>query len=662
VSTLLLAHPWLLALLPLPLVVWWLAPPYSEPHRALVVPFLPRLANLSGQAPGRGASVSHGSIWRWLTVCFCWLCVVLALARPQVIEPPLSKDIPVRDMLLAVDLSGSMATRDFQDTQGATIDRLAAVKSVLDSFLAGRKGDRVGLIFFGNAAFVQAPFTEDLAVVRQLLDEAQVNMAGPQTAFGDALGLAINTFDRSKVQDRVLIALTDGNDTSSQVPPDKAAQIARDKGIVIHTVAVGDPQAAGEDALDEAALQRAASITDGLYSHATDRKQLAAIYEQLNNIEMRKAHTVSHRPRRDVYWWPLAAALVASMAYLALALLFSSRAAKTEPEDTTSGATSPATLASVTPLALSLAGILPHFIRPGLLLALLPAALLWWLLRQRVDRDRAWREIIAPHLLAHLWGPRPRRSRFGPLHWIGLIWLLTVIAIAGPSWRHVPSPFAQDTAALAIVVKVTPSMETEDLEPSRLARATQKVHDLLQLRGDARTALIAYAGTAHLVMPATSDAGIIDTFAGALEPAIMPDDGDAAAAALQLAQQSLIDAGGGSIVWITDNVAPEQAAALTSWRRQARTPLYLWPPLLPGAELDNLRKNTRPAKANLVTLSADDTDIRALAGAAKLADTTGDAEDTRWAESGYWLTPIITVLLLVFFRRGWMLSPGGMAR
>ena len=153
----------------------------------------------------------------------------------------------MRDLLLAVDLSGSMETKDFKNAAGQTVDRLSAVKEVLNDFLTKREGDRVGLIFFGSAPFVQAPFTEDLKVCRQLLDEAQVKMAGPQTAFGDALGLAITVFDRSTVPERVLIALTDGNDTASKVPPAKAAEIAKDKGIVIHTVSVGDPKAAGED-------------------------------------------------------------------------------------------------------------------------------------------------------------------------------------------------------------------------------------------------------------------------------------------------------------------------------------------------------------------------------------------------------------------------------
>ncbi len=649
-NNVLLAQPWLLALLPLPLLVWYLVPPYHTAQRALVVPFLPRLAALVGRDPALGAAVARGSVWRWLSVCFCWACAVLALARPQLIELPIHKDIPVRDLLLAVDLSGSMATQDFRNAQGQTTDRLTAVKAVLDQFLANRHGDRVGLIFFGSAAFVQAPFTEDLEVVRQLLDEAQESMAGPQTAFGDALGLAINTFDRSAVKERVLIALTDGNDTASQMPPDKAAQVARDKGIVIHTVAVGDPRAAGEDALDETTLKRVCATTGGLYSHAADRGQLAAIYSQLDQLESRKVQSVSHRPRRDVYWWPLSAALLVSMAFLAATLLRSPRAGRGQL------AVTGGTLASIAPFG-ALPALLPHFIRPMLLLALLPAAWLWWQLRLRSDRERAWRGIIAPHLLAHLWGPEPRRSRIGPLLWIGLAWLLTILAMAGPSWMHEPSPFAEDTAALAIVLKVTPSMRTGDVPPERLQRATQKIHDLLQARGDAKTSLIAYAGTAHLVMPATKDAGVITTFATALDPAIMPRDGDAAAAALRLAEQSLATAGGGSIVWIADSVAPEETDALATWRRQSSVPVYLWPPLPPGAERDALRSAAHAADAELVSLRADDADVHQLLGAAQLAATLDTSAHTRWAENGYWLTPVIALLLLMFFRRGWMIAP-----
>ncbi len=647
-----LAHPWLLALLPLPLLVWWLVPPYRESRQGLVVPFLGRLSAILGREPAAGSTVAHANAWRWLVLCACWALVVVAVARPQVIEPPVTKDIPVRDMLLAVDLSGSMATQDFTDADGNTVDRLTAVKQVLDDFLARRQGDRVGLIFFGSAAFVQAPFTEDLDVVRQLLDEAQVRMAGPRTALGDALGLSINVFDRSTVDEKVLIALTDGNDTSSQVPPEKASQIARDKGIVIHTVAVGDPKAVGEDALDEVTLERVASNTGGVYSHASDREQLEAIYDQLDRLETRKVQTQSHRPRHDVYWWPLGAAMGLSLAWLAIGLLRAARHdRRTRRKESRAGG---GALASVAPPVVA-AAVLPfHFIRPEWLLLLIPAALLWWRLRRHADGRQAWQGIIAPHLLDHLLGGEDRKARFGPLEWVGLAWLVAIIAIAGPTWQHEPSPFADDTAALAIVLKVTPSMTTEDVQPSRLERATQKVHDLLATRGNARSSLVAYAGSAHLVMPATRDGGIIDNFAQALDPDIMPVAGDTPAAALALADRSLADAGGGSIVWITDGVDDSQSAALADWRSGSGTDLRVWTMLLPGDELDKLESAVRPARADIIHLSADDSDVQALAQAAKFANVSGDGKDTRWAESGYWLTPLLALLLLPFFRRGWL--------
>lgn len=644
-------HPWLMALLPVPLLVWWLVPAHRQPRQGLVVPFLARLAEQSGQHPAEGAVIARAAWWRWLAVIACWVCVVLALARPQVIEPPVTKEIPVRDLLLAVDLSGSMKTTDFKNAEGSTVDRLTAVKEVLDGFLAKRQGDRVGLIFFGNAAFVQAPFTQDLEVCRQLLDEAQVNMAGPQTAFGDALGLAINIFNRSTVKERVLIALTDGNDTASQVPPAKAAAIAKDKGIVIHTVAVGDPEAAGEDALDIPTLQEVAKTTGGLYSHAANREQLEQVYAQLDKVESHKAQTISHRPRRDVYWWPLAVALVVSLLLHAVGLLGRRHRAKPAGAGLQPAA---AMIAVSSPPAMS---SLPfHFIRPEWLLALIPAALLWWWMRRRADASQPWRGIIAPHLLPHLLSGSEVKARFGPLERIALVWLIVILAIAGPTWKHVPAPFAEDTAALAVVIKVAPSMLTEDIQPSRLVRATQKVHDLLELRADAKSSLIAYSGSAHVVMPATTDGGIIDSFAQALDPKIMPTEGDVAAAALKLADRTLEDAGGGSILWITDSIAPEQAAALAGWRKASRTAVSLLPPLMAGPELETLAAAARNARADVVPLTADDTDVTELAGRAQYARSRGGDSDAAWAESGYWLTPVLAVLLLPFFRKGYMVS------
>jgi Ca-activated chloride channel family protein len=297
-----------------------------------------------------------------------------------------------------------------------------------------------------------------------------------------------------------------------------------------------------------------------------------------------------------------------------------------------------------------------HFLRPLWLLAFVPVALVVWGIRRRQDASRPWHGIVDEHLLPYLLSGRTERARFGPLELLALGWCIAIVALAGPTWRRERAPFAEDTAALAIVVKVTPSMRTEDVQPDRLTRSIEKIRDLLQRRPGAKTALIAYAGSAHVVMPPTTDDDIINTFAAALDPKVMPEDGDVAGDALRLADQSLADAGSGSILWITDSVAPEQAQTLAGWRKMSETPVRLLAPLLDGAELSALRAGARPTDAELLQLSPDDTDVRELARAAKFSTAATGERSDRWRESGYWLTPLLAVLGLPFFRRGWMVS------
>lgn len=314
------AYPWIGLIAPLALAVWFLLPAYAERRFGLLVPFFDRLARLTGQGPFSGGVVAKRDAGRWLVLALAWLLALAALARPQWIDPPLHREIPTRDLLVLVDLSGSMDTKDFVDASGKTVDRLTAVKQVLDDFLSRRKGDRVGVVVFGDAPFVLVPFTTDLDLCRTMLRDTAVGMAGPRTAFGDAIGLGIGLFAKSTVKSKTIIALTDGNDTMSKVPPAEAASVAKDKGIVIHTVAVGDPQVAGEDKLDEAALNQVASTTGGGFFRALDRAQLAEIYDRLDAIETRRIDTVSFRPRRDIYWIPLAAGLILTLLAQALRL------------------------------------------------------------------------------------------------------------------------------------------------------------------------------------------------------------------------------------------------------------------------------------------------------------------------------------------------------
>lgn len=319
------AYPWLALLIPVPWLLRRLMPACSEPRVALRAPFLPRIEKILGREASPGIAVTHRLRIQWLLLTFIWLCLVTALTRPQWLDEPVVKELPMRDLLLAVDLSGSMETKDFTDPTGAVIDRLDAVKHVLGEFLKQRDGDRVGLIFFGSAAFVQAPFTDDLEVVQELLGEAQVRMLGPRTMLGDAMGLAMNLFERSALDERVLIILTDGNDTGSLVPPVRASEIARDKDITVHTVAIGDPVAAGEQALDIETLRQVAVNTGGGFYQAEDRDALSRIYSELDQLNPRQVETYSFRPRTELYHWPLGFILITALVFLGFMELSSHR-------------------------------------------------------------------------------------------------------------------------------------------------------------------------------------------------------------------------------------------------------------------------------------------------------------------------------------------------
>ncbi len=318
------AHLWMFALLPLPWLLRAILPPRRTAVVAVRVPFGDRLRAAVAESPSALTVVRQ--IWRYLVPALVWVLLLTALARPQWLDPPITKELPTRDLLLLVDLSGSMQQEDFTNAAGAKVDRLAAVKEVLGDFLERRKGDRVGLGVFGDAPFLQAPFSTDLNLVRQLLDQTAIGMAGPRTAFGDAIGLGVSLFEQSDAPAKTIIILTDGNDTKSQVPPVEAARIAKQRDIRIHTIAIGDPATVGEEKLDEATLREVAKTAGGSYFFAANRQSLAGIYDELDKIETREVKVISHRPRRDLFFWPLLAALLLSLGEKAWGILGKSRA------------------------------------------------------------------------------------------------------------------------------------------------------------------------------------------------------------------------------------------------------------------------------------------------------------------------------------------------
>jgi Ca-activated chloride channel family protein len=304
-----LAHPWALSLLVLPFLMR-LVPAYKESRDSVRVPFFNKLVELSEQRPETGATILQRDSAQRFLVNFMWLCLVVAAAKPEWIGPPVEQQKSGRDLMIAVDLSGSMETRDFTLPDGKTVDRLQAVKHLLDGLASQRESDRLGLIVFGNAAYLQTPFTDDHQVWAQLLMETEIGMAGQSTVFGDAIGLAIKLFKESDSDNRVLIILTDGNDTGSTVPPVDAAKVAAVHDIRIYTIAIGDPTTVGEEALDVETLQRVSEVTGGQYFQALDREQLGRAYQAIGELEPELYESISFRPKESLHWVPVGLVMI----------------------------------------------------------------------------------------------------------------------------------------------------------------------------------------------------------------------------------------------------------------------------------------------------------------------------------------------------------------
>ncbi|HEV8551488.1 MAG TPA: VWA domain-containing protein [Polyangiaceae bacterium] len=296
--------PWAFALLPAPYLAYRFLKPFEAEHQALRVPFFARVEGLLGpRATERARSRSRLRLVGLLVV---WVATVCALARPFEQGAPVERETAARDLLLAVDLSGSMAEADLG---GEKQTRLDVVKRVVGEFVARRKGDRLGLIVFGSAPFVQVPFTRDTSVVQKLLAETDVGMAGPKTALGDAIGLSLDVLARSDAKSRVVVVLTDGNDTGSNVPPVQAARIAASRGVTVHVIGVGDPRAAGEEALNTAVLTRMTDLTGGRFFRANDARSLEEAYRTLDGLEPIARRTTEYQPKRAIGFEPLAAVI-----------------------------------------------------------------------------------------------------------------------------------------------------------------------------------------------------------------------------------------------------------------------------------------------------------------------------------------------------------------
>ncbi|MEA3641622.1 MAG: VWA domain-containing protein [Lamprobacter sp.] len=308
-----LAWPWLLLALPLPWLVR-LGLPRAEAAApsALRVPFYRLLSR------GQDHALAVPRRWTLLLALLAWLLLVLAAARPQWLGEPVALPMAGRDLMLAVDISGSMTEEDMV-IGGQWVDRLMAVKAVAGDFIERREGDRVGLILFGQQAYMQTPLTFDRATARTLLFESAVGLAGRETAIGDAIGLAVKRLRDQPTEERVLVLLTDGANTAGSIAPLKAAELAEEAGVRIYSIGIGsDPRAGfgafglsmGRNPIDEATLSAIAERTGGRYFRARDVRELQGIYAVLDELEPVESDQQRFRPVGELFVWPLGAALL----------------------------------------------------------------------------------------------------------------------------------------------------------------------------------------------------------------------------------------------------------------------------------------------------------------------------------------------------------------
>lgn len=310
------AWPWLLLISPLPLLIrWWIPAQSPAEQAALKVPFLDDF----------GPSASQGSAqqrqWPLLLAVVAWLLLVLASSRPQWLGEPIEQTISGRDLMLAVDVSGSMSEKDFV-LDGKTVDRLSATKRVASAFMDRRVGDRLGLILFGTTAYLQTPLTFDRKTVVTLLNEAFIGITDdePATSIGDAIGLAVKHLKNEQANSRVLVLLTDGANTAGEITPLQAAQLAADNQLKIYTIGIGADEMIVRSLfgnrkvnpsrdLDEKTLTAIAEKTQGRYFRARNKEELDNIYALLDQLEPVEKDKQFYRPMSELYPWPLAVAL-----------------------------------------------------------------------------------------------------------------------------------------------------------------------------------------------------------------------------------------------------------------------------------------------------------------------------------------------------------------
>jgi len=302
-----IAYPWVFLLLPLPLLIYWLLPALRMRSASLNLPTFQKAIDYTGQKPKKAALIKRRGSLRWILLMLCWILLLATLSSPQLVGKPEMKVKTSRNFLIVADISFSMATKDWE-IDGQKARRWDAVKEVMQDFIEKRKGDRMGLIFFGSNAYIQAPFTPDLVTVGHLLDEADVGMAGQMTHIGKAITKGVEMFERDTIDTKVMLLLTDGVDAGGDILPLDAADMAQKDSVIVYTIGIGTPGSGGSD-LDEKTLQEIAGMTNGQYFLAKDRDRLQEIYTELDKLEPIEYEEKENKPVTLLYYYPLGAAM-----------------------------------------------------------------------------------------------------------------------------------------------------------------------------------------------------------------------------------------------------------------------------------------------------------------------------------------------------------------
>ncbi len=598
------AWPWMLLLLPLPWLAWQLLPPARRDAPLQVPSLVPFDALAASSArPGRIGPVL------WLAAC-AWLLLVLAATRPQALAELDAFPVSGRDLMLAIDVSGSMATPDLR-IGGRPVDRLEAARLLAADFLDGRDGDRVGLIVFGSQAYLHTPLTFDLDAVRAALADTGIGLAGRETAIGDAIALAARRLREFGDSARVLVLLTDGANTAGELTPQQALWIAQREGLRIHTVGIGaehmrvvTPEGVREINpsfdLDEETLREIAAQTGGAYVRATDGDALAAFYRLVDELEPTAAASAELRPVRELYRWPLGLALA---------------------------------------------------------LALWP---LWRAVRRLAHGPGGpWRDLVDARLRPFVLASDEGRGRLGALALLALGGGLALAALAGIARPTVSEIAWRADAARVLVVDLSPAMEPDGVAPSPMERTRLKLLDLLAALPSGQTALIAYAEEPYLVAPLTTDAATIALLVPELGPDAVPVAGNEPERALRMAADVLERSGASArdLVWITSAIP--DAEMLEALGERFGTGLRA--SILHVGEDGGgvLTRFTESTGGRYLAMTADAVDVEALT--ALLAETGPLVAEGRRAglgvrELGPWLVLLLLPLAALAFRRGVLLA------